>query len=53
MFDSIVCHENAAGETFASFEPAGEDTGGGYVAFNPDGSVSACLSDENGDDFAA
>ena len=51
MFDSIVCHENAAGETFASFEPADVFELGGYVVFAPDG-VAADLN-WLGYDFAA
>ena len=53
MFDSLVYLGAVLGAEFCSFEPAGEDTGGGYVAFNPDGSVSAGLSDENGDELTA
>ena len=51
MFESIVCHENVAGETFASFEPTDVFELGGYVVFAPTGVVA----DLNwlGDDFAA
>ena len=52
MFDSILCHDNCAGETFASFEPADIFELGGYVVFNDRGEVVADLN-WLGDDFAA